>query len=133
MYLHPLLLAGQQQDLYRIPYGLTDLPLLELVDQLVAHEEVELEVVLVLLGQLHVLEHRCQITRLLAHLGYQLLYGPHQHVCILATHPQTHQQLVDVHCERGVAYGEFLEQLPTLLHLQEREEILHVRLDGLKN
>ena len=32
VYLHPLLFSGQQQDLYRILYGLADLSFLELVD-----------------------------------------------------------------------------------------------------
>lgn len=99
VYLHPLLFSGQQQDLYRILYGLTDLSFLELVDQLVAQEEVELEVVLVLLGQLHILQYNCEATRLLVHPGCQLLDGPHQHICIFAAHPQAHQKLVNIHRE----------------------------------
>ena len=91
MYLHPLLFSGQQKDLYRTLYGLADLPFLELVDQLVAQEEVELEVVLVLLGQLHILQHNCEAAGLLVHPGYQLLNSPHQHICIFTAHPQAHQ------------------------------------------
>ncbi len=127
VYLDPLLFPRQEQNLYRTLDGLADISFLELLDQLIANKEIELEVVLALLGQLDVLEHHWQAMWLFPHPGCHLLNGPHEHLCIFAADSQAHQQLVDVDCEGGVADGQLLQQLSALIHLQVRQQILHMR------
>lgn len=91
MYLHPLLFPGQHQYFYCILNGLVDLSLLELLNELIANKEVQLEITLVLLRQFDVLEDDWKAAWVFVHLGSELFDGPDQHVCVLTAHSEAHQ------------------------------------------